>query len=343
MRIAIYARYSSEHQHEHSIDDQVRLCRERGSAMGGNVVGVYADYAVSGAHLKSRPEACRLLKESQENRFDMVIAEALDRLSRDQEDVAGLYKRLRFASVKLVTLSEGEVDELHVGLKGTMNALFLRDLAAKIKRGQSGRIATGLSADGLSYGYHWAASTINGNLKRHSGLLYNEAFVGFLVFNRVAMIKNPETGKRVSRPNPHEKWQVVEAAHLRIVSDEIWDAVQARKRIYGGKRTHERRRPRHCSRGSFAAALVAAPIRLRTVTSLPVRRIARKAPATITERSVSRSWNAGCWTASNGVFCPLAPSPSFCGNIRPSKSGFDQKAAAIGARWKSGCLRSTGK
>lgn len=307
MRCAIYARYSSEHQHERSIDDQVRLCRERACAMGGEVVGIYADYAISGAHLKSRPEASRLLKESQENRFDVVIAEALDRLSRDQEDVAGLYKRLRFANVKLITLSEGEVDELHVGLKGTMNALFLRDLAAKIKRGQSGRIARGLSAGGLSYGYrvvkklddrgepmrglreidevqadvvrrifreyasgrsgrtiaaglnrdgisspfgrHWAASTINGNLKRHSGLLYNEAFAGFLVFNRVAMVKNPETGKRVSRPNPHEKWQVVEAAHLRIVSDAVWDAVQARKRIYGGKRTHERRRPRHMFSG----------------------------------------------------------------------------------------------
>ena len=63
------------------------------------------------------------------------------------------------------------------------------------------------------------------------------------------MIKNPETGRRISRPNPPEKWQVVEAAHLRIVSDEIWDAVQARKRIYGGKRTHERRRPRHMFSG----------------------------------------------------------------------------------------------
>ncbi len=90
MRIAIYARYSSEHQNERSIDDQVRLCRERASAMAGDVVGIYADYAVSGAHLKSRPEASRLLKESQENRFDVVIDEALDRLSRDQEDVAGL-------------------------------------------------------------------------------------------------------------------------------------------------------------------------------------------------------------------------------------------------------------
>jgi site-specific DNA recombinase len=45
------------------------------------------------------------------------------------------------------------VDELHVGLKGTMNALFLRDLAAKIRRGQSGRVINGYSAGGLPYGY----------------------------------------------------------------------------------------------------------------------------------------------------------------------------------------------
>jgi hypothetical protein len=62
-------------------------------------------------------------------------------------------------------------------------------------------------------------------------LLYNEAYIGLLVFNRVAMIKNPETGKRISRPNQPEKWQVVEAPHLRVISDEIWDTVQARKRI----------------------------------------------------------------------------------------------------------------
>ena len=34
----------------------------------------------------------------------------------------------------LVTLAEGEITELHVGLKGTMNALFLKDLAAKTRR-----------------------------------------------------------------------------------------------------------------------------------------------------------------------------------------------------------------
>ena len=57
--------------------------------------------------------------------FDLVYAEALDRISRDQEDVAGVYKRLRFADVRIITLAEGEISELHVGLKGTMNALFV--------------------------------------------------------------------------------------------------------------------------------------------------------------------------------------------------------------------------
>ncbi len=39
--------------------------------------------------------------------------------------MAILYKHLCFANVKLVTLAEGEINELHVGLKGTLNALFL--------------------------------------------------------------------------------------------------------------------------------------------------------------------------------------------------------------------------
>ncbi len=68
----------------------------------------------------------------------MVFAEALDRLSRDQEGVAGIFKRLSFAGVKIATLSEGEINPLHVGLKGTMNALFLKDLADKTRRGLQG-------------------------------------------------------------------------------------------------------------------------------------------------------------------------------------------------------------
>jgi site-specific DNA recombinase len=51
-----------------------------------------------------------------------------------QEDIAAIYKRLQFAGVTLTTLSEGDISELHIGLQGTMNALFLKDLADKTRR-----------------------------------------------------------------------------------------------------------------------------------------------------------------------------------------------------------------
>ncbi len=57
------------------------------------------------------------------------------------------------SGARLVTISEGEINELHVGLKGTMNALFLKDLAAKTHRGLSGRVEAGKSGGGLCYGY----------------------------------------------------------------------------------------------------------------------------------------------------------------------------------------------
>src|SRR5687768_4088507 len=93
------------------------------------------------------------MRDALNQRFDVVLAEALDRFSRDQEDIAGLFKRLTFADVNIVTLAEGEISELHVGLKGTMNALALKDLADKTRRGLRGRVEKGKAGGGLCYGY----------------------------------------------------------------------------------------------------------------------------------------------------------------------------------------------
>jgi len=60
---------------------------------------------------------------------------------------------LSYARVKLITLSEGEINDLHVGLKGTMGALYLKDLGDKTRRGLRGRVEKGLSGAGKSYGY----------------------------------------------------------------------------------------------------------------------------------------------------------------------------------------------
>jgi site-specific DNA recombinase len=151
-RVALYARYSSDNQRDASIEDQLRLCRLHAERQGWKVVDSYSDRAISGASLL-RPGIQELISDAQRQHFDTVLTESLDRLSRDQEDIAGLYKRMRFADVRIVTLSEGEVSELHIGLKGTMGALYLKDLADKTRRGLRGRVENGKSGGGLCYGY----------------------------------------------------------------------------------------------------------------------------------------------------------------------------------------------
>jgi DNA invertase Pin-like site-specific DNA recombinase len=92
----------------HPLEDAqiIRLSRERIEQENGTVIEIYADYAISGGSLRNRPRMQALLAAAKSGRFDCVIAEALDRVSRDQEDVAAIYKRLRHADVRLFTLAE---------------------------------------------------------------------------------------------------------------------------------------------------------------------------------------------------------------------------------------------
>mgnify|MGYP003150535940 FL=1 len=286
-RVALYARYSSDNQSENSIEDQFRICREQAKRERWQIVGTYQDAAISGASITLRPGIQSLLQDAQTKKFDMVLAEALDRVSRDQADVATLFKHLKFAGVRIVTLAEGEISELHVGLKGTMNALFLKDLADKTRRGLRGRVENGKSGGGVCYGYDvvkrlnsdgepvtgerkintaeaeivrrifrefsagkspkaiaadlnregipgpygraWGDTTIRGHVSRGTGIVNNELYIGVMVWNRLHYVKNPATGRRVSRPNPETEWVRTEVAGLRIVDDGLWQATRRRQ------------------------------------------------------------------------------------------------------------------
>jgi len=65
-----------------------------------------------------------MLLDAREQRFDIVPAENVDRLSRDEiESAAALRKRLEFLGIEFHTVVDGRVSELHAGLKGLMSAL----------------------------------------------------------------------------------------------------------------------------------------------------------------------------------------------------------------------------
>ena len=284
--VALYARYSSDLQRQNSIDDQIRLCREFAERQGWQIINCYTDHGISGASL-IRPGVQMLMQDAAAGKFEIILAESLDRLSRDQEDIAHVHKRLSFAGIAIHTLSEGAVNELHIGLKGTMGALYLKDLADKTRRGLRGRVEAGKSGGGNSYGYDvvhtvsndgqqqrgdrtineqqatvirriftdyangtspraiahtlnqegipgpsgkgWGPSTIHGNTKRGTGILNNELYVGRLVWNRLRYVKDPATGKRVSRLNPEEQWILQEVPELRIIDQALWDQAKARQ------------------------------------------------------------------------------------------------------------------
>jgi len=152
MRAAIYARYSSDMQSECSIEDQVRVCQRLLGERGWTTQQIYSDMGISGAtHL--RPGYQRLLEDARKGFFDAVVAESIDRISRDQEHIAAFHKQMTFLGIPMITVGEGPISELHIGLKGTMSALFLKDLALKTHRGLEGRVRQGKSAGGISYGY----------------------------------------------------------------------------------------------------------------------------------------------------------------------------------------------
>ena len=151
-RVAIYARYSDDLQNSASIEDQLRICRERAEKEGWYVVNCYTDPAISGATTLMRPGIRMLMQDAADGEFDIVLSEALDRLSRDQADMATMYKRLKFWGMPIITLSEGEVGPMHIGFKSVMNELYIDELGKKVKRGQRGRVEAGKVPAGLAYG-----------------------------------------------------------------------------------------------------------------------------------------------------------------------------------------------
>ena len=150
--VAVYARHSDRKQ-VHSTMDQIARCEDYCRSRGYLVVSVFRDEAISGAAVVNRPGMGDLMDAAAAGLFERVIAEDLSRFSRDQCDIANLYKTMAFLDIALETVHEGSVNELHIGLKGTMNALYLKDLADKTRRGQFAAVRKGRIQGGRLYGY----------------------------------------------------------------------------------------------------------------------------------------------------------------------------------------------
>ena len=159
MRAVIYARYSSDKQSETSLEDQVTLCQSRARREGWQVVATHTDTAISGStQVSARPGGKALLADMLAGRFDVLLLESLDRLSRDQVEQETIVRRLEHRGVRIICLADGYDSQFQGrkvmrGVRGLINEMYLDDLRHKTQRGLHGQIDRGYIAGGKSYGY----------------------------------------------------------------------------------------------------------------------------------------------------------------------------------------------
>jgi DNA invertase Pin-like site-specific DNA recombinase len=154
-RAATYARFSSNNSKDTSIDDQQAMCRRRTEEMGYDLDPghEFADRALHGEAVKHREGILRLVEGVKAKKFDVLIVEEMDRLSRNLADLAWFYNLCVFHRVRIETPSGAVADTMTVAFRGLQAQQFNRDLATKVRRGQVGAVGRGKAVCGVAYGY----------------------------------------------------------------------------------------------------------------------------------------------------------------------------------------------
>jgi DNA invertase Pin-like site-specific DNA recombinase len=144
MRVAIYARYSTDLQRQASIEDQYRTCLVRIERESWTVVAKYKDEAISGAKA-DRPGYQALLEAAKRREFDVIVCEEVSRLWRNQGEQWTACERLEYWGVHIVGCNDG-IDTrqgygLLLGVRGAINEEYRREIAKRTHRGLQYRVS----------------------------------------------------------------------------------------------------------------------------------------------------------------------------------------------------------
>src|SRR3546814_18795679 len=86
-----------------------------------------------------------------------------------------------------------------------------------------------------------------------TGIINNELYAGVRVWNHKHYVKDPGTGKSVTRLNPETEWIRNAVPDLRIVGEDLWDAVKHQQadiaRRYAAAKEAAEARALHSTRG----------------------------------------------------------------------------------------------
>jgi len=280
MRVVLYARVSTDAQERDgsSLETQEKACRDYARQSGWSVVDAIRDTA-SGYSLE-RPGIELVREMLRLGRTDLVLAYAVDRLSRNQNHIGVLFDEAQQADVRLDFVTE-KFEDTAVGRFILAARAFIAEIErekiverttrGKLARARSGRIPQAMGRGTYGYTYNPATGkreiapeqaevvrrifqrylesrsfSLVSNELNDAGvpsftdrrwypltvrrILLNESYMGRLIFRRTkwVAVRTP-SGKRRRRPTPRpvEDHIEIEGASPAIVTNDLWDQVQA--------------------------------------------------------------------------------------------------------------------
>lgn len=155
MKTALYARFSTDRQSEHSIEDQFRTAAEIAARHGLTVVARFSDAAQSGG-TTARPGYQQLVATARAGKVQAIVAEDVSRLWRSLSEQSA--RLAEFADLGIIVVTHDlDTRQDSAGLLGAMTGAaaeqYRREVGRRTFRGLNGRARAGKSTGGRAYGY----------------------------------------------------------------------------------------------------------------------------------------------------------------------------------------------
>lgn len=159
-RTAIYARYSSEDEirdgKSRSISNQIEILKEYAIKNEFELVDIYYDYQYSGSTF-DRPDVKRLIEDSNNKKFDILLIKDLSRFGRSYIDVGTYINQFITKGIRIISVNDNydsllENDFIIFATKNLLNQFYIKDLSKKIRavNEKKGRL---MSLANRHYGY----------------------------------------------------------------------------------------------------------------------------------------------------------------------------------------------
>ena len=187
VKVATYARFSSNNQREESIMSQQRHMHKYIAQKGYLLVEEYVDEALTGTNT-NRPAFKKMIDDAKQHKFDVVIVHKMDRFARSVYDTLDVKKQLLMYGVtiesvidKFESTPEGDLQQI---IQLGINEYYSKNLAREVMKGLSENAYQAKHNGGIPlYGYDVDPETKKYIINEHEAgavrIIFNKIIQGF--------------------------------------------------------------------------------------------------------------------------------------------------------------------